>query len=68
MLARLSEEHGVLDGDDDLGLRPGDRVEVIPNHACAAVNLAEGLYVTEGEGAARRVTARWPVAARGRVW
>jgi D-serine deaminase-like pyridoxal phosphate-dependent protein len=67
MLARLSEEHGVIEDDRDWGWTPGDLVEIIPNHACPVVNLAEFLYVTEGEGADRRVVAMWPVEARGRV-
>lgn len=67
MLARLSEEHGVIEDDRDWGWAPGDVVEIIPNHACPVVNLAEYLCVTEGEGAERRVIAMWPVEARGRV-
>jgi D-serine deaminase-like pyridoxal phosphate-dependent protein len=67
ILVRLSEEHGVIESDRDLGLGPGDRVEIVPNHACAAVNLARRLHVTVGEGEARRVTAVWEVEARARV-
>lgn len=67
VLTRLSEEHGVHDGETDPGLSPGDRVEVIPNHACPVVNLADSLFVTEGEGADRVVTEVWPVSARGCV-
>ncbi len=64
VLTRLSEEHGVVEFDGDLDLAPGDRVEIVPNHACAAVNLAERLVLTEGEGSRRTVTAIWPVSAR----
>jgi D-serine deaminase-like pyridoxal phosphate-dependent protein len=67
LLTRLSEEHGVLDGETDPGLAPGDRVEVIPNHACPVVNLADSLFVTEGEGADRVATQIWPVSARACV-
>ncbi len=67
VLARLSEEHGVIEDDRDWGWAPGDLVEIIPNHACPVVNLAEYLYVTEGAGAERQVVAMWPVEARGRV-
>ena len=60
----LSEEHGVLRWDD--GSRPfavGDRVRVLPNHACPVSNLFDAVWLTEdGETAEREV-----VAARGAV-
>ena len=63
--ARASEEHGVLlrqdDGHAD-DLRVGDRVQLIPNHICPAVNLYDRLYVQRGG----IVTGSWAVAARGR--
>lgn len=41
----------------------GDRVEIIPNHACTAVNLAGELVVAkDGE-----VIAVWPVQGRGKT-
>lgn len=64
IVARLSEEHGVVqltNGDPPLDI--GDRVEIIPNHACAALNLWDVLHgVRDGE-----VEAVWPVLARGKV-
>jgi D-serine deaminase-like pyridoxal phosphate-dependent protein len=63
--ARASEEHGVLerrDGGHADDLQVGDRVELIPNHICPAVNLFDRLYVQRG-GA---VQGTWAVAARGR--
>ena len=67
ILSRLSEEHGVVEEDRDWGWAPGDLLEIVPNHACPVVNLAEFLYITEGEGADRRVVAAWPVEARAKV-
>lgn len=67
VLTRLSEEHAVLETEGTLPWGPGDRVEILPNHACAAVNLARALYVTEGAGEGRRVVAVWPVTARACV-
>jgi D-serine deaminase-like pyridoxal phosphate-dependent protein len=65
LFARASEEHGVLerrgDGHAD-DLRVGDRVELIPNHICPAVNLYDRLIVQRGGG----VQGSWAVAARGR--
>ena len=64
VVARLSEEHGVVllpDGAPRLAI--GDRVEIIPNHACAALNLFDTLTgVRDGE-----VEVVWPVLARGKV-
>jgi D-serine deaminase-like pyridoxal phosphate-dependent protein len=62
---RASEEHGVLlrqgDGHAD-DLRVGDRVELIPNHICPAVNLYDRLVVQRDSV----VQGSWAVAARGR--
>jgi D-serine deaminase-like pyridoxal phosphate-dependent protein len=63
-IARLSEEHGVvLLPDDEPGFAVGDRVEIIPNHVCPAINLTDELTIVR-DG---RVVATWPVAARGKV-
>jgi D-serine deaminase-like pyridoxal phosphate-dependent protein len=59
----LSEEHGVghLDGGERLGI--GDRVQVIPSHACGCVNLFDLAYGVRGG----RVERELPIAGRGRV-
>lgn len=62
-VVRLSEEHGVLSVPADAQVRPGDRVAIVPNHVCPAINLASELTIVE-DGA---VLGRWPVAARGLV-
>jgi D-serine deaminase-like pyridoxal phosphate-dependent protein len=64
VISRLSEEHAVVVLPDGAP-RPaiGERVEIIPNHACAALNLFDTLTgVRDGE-----VEVTWPVLARGRV-
>jgi D-serine deaminase-like pyridoxal phosphate-dependent protein len=53
------------DGEPAAGDEPpkvGERVIVVPNHVCTAVNLASELYVMR-DG---KVSGRWPVSARGR--
>ena len=63
-LVALSEEHGhgVVPGGE-VPLRVGDRVEVIPNHACTCVNLHDVLYgVRDGV-----VAKEMGVIARGAV-
>jgi len=63
IVTRLSEEHGILAVDPDSPWGVGDRIRLVPNHACVAVNLHDRLHLARGE----RVEAVWDVAARGRV-
>jgi D-serine deaminase-like pyridoxal phosphate-dependent protein len=58
-ITSLSEHHAVVEWP---GRRPrlGSQVDVVPNHVCAAVNLADTLWVEE----AGRMRP-WDVAARG---
>jgi D-serine deaminase-like pyridoxal phosphate-dependent protein len=60
-IVQLSEHHAVA--ELDAGPLPpiGSRVRVVPNHVCAAVNLADALHVVH-DGA---IVDHWPVAARG---
>jgi D-serine deaminase-like pyridoxal phosphate-dependent protein len=62
-VVRISEEHGVLGlrGDDPLTV--GDRVVILPNHICAAVNLHDDVLVFDGP----TIVDRWRVAARGAI-
>lgn len=63
-IARISEEHGVvLLPPDEPGFAVGDRVEIIPNHICPAVNLTDELLIVRGG----HLIDRWRVAARGKV-
>lgn len=62
-LERLSEEHGVVAVAEGESFRVGDRVRLLPNHACVVSNLHERVFVVRGE----RIEGEWRVAARGRV-
>lgn len=63
-VVRLSEEHGWL-GLPPTGAHPriGERVRIVPNHICPAVNLYDRIYGYRGE----RMEVEWQVAARGRL-
>ncbi len=64
LLARLSEEHGVITFDQSSETpHIGDRITIIPGHACPVANLANHVYLVDGD----RVEATWPVLGRGRV-
>ncbi len=62
-VVRLSEEHGVVSVPPGASVRVGDRLAVVPNHVCPAINLASHVTVVE-DG---KLSGRWPVAARGMV-
>jgi len=63
-LVRAYEEHGVLKVDPAGGeLKVGDKLEIIPNHVCPAVNLFDELIGTRNDN----VILTWSVAARGKV-
>ncbi|MGE5413962.1 MAG: alanine racemase [Syntrophomonadaceae bacterium] len=62
-LTRVSEEHGVMTVAAGERYRVGDRIRILPNHACAVVNLHDALVTVRGG----RVEGRITVAARGKV-
>jgi D-serine deaminase-like pyridoxal phosphate-dependent protein len=62
-LEKLSEEHGVVAVADGEAFRVGERVRILPNHACVVANLHDRLVGTSRD----RVEAILQVAARGRV-
>ena len=61
-LAGLSEEHGTVAAPGGTGLQIGDVVQIIPNHVCPVVNLADRLYGFRDGLLAEEI----PVVARGR--
>jgi D-serine deaminase-like pyridoxal phosphate-dependent protein len=64
-IAALSEEHGHAERAEAGASVPalGERVAVIPNHACVVSNLHDVVYGVRGD----RVERAFAVAARGRV-
>ena len=62
-VAKLSEEHGVVVVEPGDSFRIGDRVRVLPNHACVVSNLHDRVYGVRGE----TVETVFEVAARGCV-
>ena len=63
-LDRLSDEHGSFEIPEGFGVdyRIGDRIEIIPNHACPTTNLYDVMYLVSGS----RVVDEWPVLCRGK--
>lgn len=62
---QLNEEHAYVDLSD-CEARPsiGDRVHVIPVHACVVTNLHNRIYAVRDNS----VEITWEIAARGLVW
>jgi len=61
---KMNEEHGFVDLTGvERQFAVGDRVHVIPNHICVAVNLHERVYGLRGD----RVEEIWNVDARGKL-
>ncbi|WP_136659501.1 D-TA family PLP-dependent enzyme [Nitratireductor sp. XY-223] len=63
LVANLSEEHGVLTAPE-IGLKVGDRIRIVPNHACVVSNMLDCVELIRGT----RHQERMPVQARGQVW
>ena len=61
---KMNEEHGFVDArTSDRKWRVGEKVRVIPNHICVAVNLHERIYGCKGE----EVVEVWEVEGRGKL-
>jgi D-serine deaminase-like pyridoxal phosphate-dependent protein len=62
-LKNLNEEHGILEvNPDQLELKVGDKVEIIPSHVCTTVNLHDVFYAVRKN----QVVAIWPISGRGK--
>lgn len=61
---KMNEEHGFVDiTRAERSFAVGDRVHIIPNHVCVAMNLHEQVYGVRGD----RVEEVWKVEARGKL-
>ncbi len=63
LVTGMSEEHGVVTLENGADLSIGQRVRILPNHACVVSNLYDEVHLVSGD----RVVETLPVAARGRL-
>jgi D-serine deaminase-like pyridoxal phosphate-dependent protein len=63
-ISTLSEEHGCLKSVGPTGLSVGQKIRIIPNHACVVSNMADEVIFVRKE----QVLSRQQVIARGKVW
>ncbi|SDK59982.1 D-TA family PLP-dependent enzyme [Aliiruegeria lutimaris] len=61
---QLSEEHGRIVSEGPVGLAVGQRLRIVPNHACVVSNMLDQVELVRGE----TYLGSTPVAARGKVW
>ncbi len=70
-LERMNEEHGVLSLSrlPEGAPRPkvGEKVHVIPNHACGTTNLHDVVYGYRRRNGEEIIEAEWPIPARGKI-
>ncbi|HET6569578.1 MAG TPA: alanine racemase [Rhodothermales bacterium] len=59
----LSEEHAWVEVPGGATLAVGDRVRIVPNHACVTVDTQEIIYLVDGD----QVRERFRVDARGQM-
>ena len=58
---KMNEEHGFV--ETTRGYRIGERLRIVPNHVCTAMNLHEQVYGVRGE----TVEQVWRVEGRGKL-
>ena len=64
IIDRLSEEHGLVNLERSVRKpEPGERVRVIPNHACVVTNLHDQIYLHRNGN----IIAQLPVYLRGKT-
>lgn len=65
VIGRLSEEHGVIERRDGspIALQIGDRIQIVPNHVCTAVNLHTAGYLMTGPN----TLEPFPIVGRGKL-
>ena len=60
----MNEEHGYVGRNGSTQKHPiGERLHVIPNHVCTAMNMHDEVWVHRGG----EVVDRWPITARGKI-
>lgn len=64
LIDQLSEEHGRLVSDDPINLKVGEKVRIVPNHACVVTNMVDSLFIVRDGNISPEPL---PVLARGKL-
>ena len=63
-ITQLTEEHGTIVSEQNTNLVIGQKIEIIPNHACVVTNMLNEVNLITEEKKIKKVK----VIARGKVW
>ena len=63
-ITQLTEEHGTIVSEQNTNLVIGQKIEIIPNHACVVTNMLNEVNLITEEKKLKKVK----VVARGKVW
>ena len=61
---QLSEEHGRIASNTAINLSVGDRIQIVPNHACVVANMLDHVQLIRG----KKNIGKAKITARGQVW
>jgi D-serine deaminase-like pyridoxal phosphate-dependent protein len=61
LVAQLYEEHAIVTSEEPIEIPLGERLRIVPNHACACANLHDRMLVLENGS----ITDVWTIDARG---
>ncbi|CAD7031622.1 alanine racemase [Pseudorhizobium endolithicum] len=64
LIDQLSEEHGRFVSDGPINLRVGEKVRIVPNHACVVTNMVDSLFIARDGNISPKPL---PVLARGKL-
>ena len=63
-IVQLTEEHGTIVSDQSTNLKIGQKIQIIPNHACVVTNMLDEVTVITAE----RNVGNMKIIGRGKVW
>lgn len=61
-ITKLSEEHGMIEFENE-SFTVGEKIRVIPNHACTVMNLHDHAFLVDGV----KVLKKMEISARGKI-
>ena len=63
-VTQLTEEHGTIVSKQNTNLKIGQKIQIMPNHACVVTNMLDEVNLIIEETKIKKVK----VIARGKVW
>ncbi|MDC3107689.1 alanine racemase [Paracoccaceae bacterium] len=63
-IIQLTEEHGTIVSEQNTNLQIGQKIQIIPNHACVVTNMLDEINLITEEKKIKKIK----VIGRGKVW